>query len=176
MSRGLYIGRFQPLHNGHLFAIKWILERENELIIAIGSSQYSHTLRNPFTVGERIEMIWQTLKEENLLDKTIITIVPDTDSRHSLWVSLLLSHVPRFDRAYTNDPITKLLLNEAGIKVRNIPFYKRDLLEATKIRKLIIEGNNIWEQLVPRPVSEYIKRSGCLERLRVLANIYEATQ
>ncbi|RLF01945.1 MAG: nicotinamide-nucleotide adenylyltransferase, partial [Thermoprotei archaeon] len=59
MGRGLFVGRFQPFHLGHLKALRWILEREDEVIICIGSAQYSHSLRNPFTVGERVEMIWR---------------------------------------------------------------------------------------------------------------------
>ncbi|MBP1357507.1 MAG: adenylyltransferase/cytidyltransferase family protein, partial [Sulfolobus sp.] len=43
MFRGLYPGRFQPFHLGHLSVIKWALERVNELIILIGSAQESHT-------------------------------------------------------------------------------------------------------------------------------------
>ncbi|HDM88409.1 MAG TPA: nicotinamide-nucleotide adenylyltransferase, partial [Candidatus Bathyarchaeota archaeon] len=43
MRRGLFIGRFQPPHLGHLHAIKQALEECDELIIVIGSSQYSHT-------------------------------------------------------------------------------------------------------------------------------------
>ncbi|MEM3596417.1 MAG: adenylyltransferase/cytidyltransferase family protein, partial [Candidatus Bathyarchaeia archaeon] len=54
---GLYVGRFQPFHLGHLEVVRSILNRADELIIAIGSSQYSHTRRNPFTAGERVTMI-----------------------------------------------------------------------------------------------------------------------
>ncbi|MEM3715338.1 MAG: adenylyltransferase/cytidyltransferase family protein, partial [Nitrososphaeria archaeon] len=54
----VYIGRFQPFHNGHYAALKWILEKEKSpIILCIGSAQYSHTVENPFTAGERIEMI-----------------------------------------------------------------------------------------------------------------------
>ena len=41
---GLYVGRFQPFHLGHLEAIKHILKKVDTVIIAIGSAQYSHTL------------------------------------------------------------------------------------------------------------------------------------
>ncbi|MEM3079801.1 MAG: adenylyltransferase/cytidyltransferase family protein, partial [Thermoproteota archaeon] len=52
-SRGLFIGRFQPFHLGHLKAVEYIINRVDEVIIGIGSAQYSHTLENPFTAGER---------------------------------------------------------------------------------------------------------------------------
>ena len=49
VKRGVFIGRFQPFHNGHLEAIKKLLIEVDELIIMIGSSQYSHSFDNPFT-------------------------------------------------------------------------------------------------------------------------------
>ena len=43
MSRGLFIGRFQPFHYGHLAALKWILSREDEVIFAL-EAPINHTL------------------------------------------------------------------------------------------------------------------------------------
>ena len=167
MSRGLFIGRFQPFHKGHLHALKWILEREDEVIIAIGSAQYSHTLRNPFTLGERVEMIWLVAKSEGLTDRVIIVGVPDTNGEHSLWVQTLVSWLPEFDRAYTNDPLSRRLLKEAGVSVLPIPLYKRETYSATRVRELMIKGGE-WEELVPPPVASFIKKRRLVERLREL--------
>ena len=168
VNRGLYIGRFQPFHYGHLHALNWILEREDEVIVAIGSAQFSHTLRNPFTLSERVEMIWRVVKVRKLTSRVIIVGVPDTDEQHSMWVSLIRSYVPRFKRAYTNDPLSRLLLREGGVDVRNIPFFKRDEYEATRIRQLMINGGE-WEKVVPPEVVEVIKEVKGVERLRELA-------
>ncbi|EQD45121.1 nicotinamide-nucleotide adenylyltransferase, partial [mine drainage metagenome] len=51
--RAFVVGRFQPFHNGHLHVIKEILSQYSSVIIGIGSAQYSHTMENPFTAGER---------------------------------------------------------------------------------------------------------------------------
>ena len=56
-ERGLFVGRFNPFHKGHLKAVQDILEQEDEIIIAIGSTQQSHTVSDPFTAGERVLMI-----------------------------------------------------------------------------------------------------------------------
>ena len=61
--RGLYVGRFQPFHLGHLDAIKYALKQADELVIVIGSAQYSHNANNPFTAGERLIMVRQALFE-----------------------------------------------------------------------------------------------------------------
>ena len=59
VNRGLYVGRFQPFHLGHLGAIKAVLKEIDEFVIVIGSAQYSHNSNNPFTAGERLVMIRQ---------------------------------------------------------------------------------------------------------------------
>ncbi len=60
------IGRFQPFHKGHLEIIKTILKDNDHVIIGIGSAQFSHTLTNPFTAGERYLMISNTLEANNI--------------------------------------------------------------------------------------------------------------
>lgn len=168
--RGLYIGRFQPFHLGHLEAVKWILERVDEIIIGVGSSQYSHTLRNPFTTGERITMIvnaleWAGIKRE----KFLVIPIPDIHM-HSIWVKHVVSLTPSFQAVFTNEPLTKRLFEEDGrFKVFPIPFFKRDLYSATEIRRRIILGDT-WEELVPKPVADYIKEIGGIERIRTLAS------
>lgn len=164
MSMALFIGRFQPYHLGHLAATKWILQQERKLIIGIGSAQYSHALDNPFTVGERIEMILATLEEEGLSDRCIIIPIPDI-GQHALWVQVVKQYCPPFSRVYTNSPLTKRLFVEAGVEVKEIPFFERNKYDATYIRKLMIENGN-WEMYVPRAVAEVIKRIGGVERIK----------
>lgn len=54
---GVLVGRFQPFHNGHLFLVNEALKQVDCLLIVLGSSQESRTVKNPWTVDERIEMI-----------------------------------------------------------------------------------------------------------------------
>ena len=53
----VFIGRFQPFHNGHKAVIEEALKRSNEVIILIGSANLPRSLRNPFSVAERTAMI-----------------------------------------------------------------------------------------------------------------------
>ncbi len=154
LKRALYVGRFQPFHLGHLAALKYILSNHSEAIIAIGSAQHSHTIDNPFTLGERIEMIFMTLKYEKLYDRVIITSVPDVE-KHYLWVDLVIQNSPEFNVVYSNEFLTRLLFMERNFEVRNIPFFDRDRYEATKIRQLMANDKD-WVELVPKPVSDYI--------------------
>jgi len=164
MSLALFVGRFQPYHLGHLAATKWILEREKRLIIGIGSAQYSHTYENPFTAGERVEMILAALEEEGLAGRCVIIPIPDV-GQHAIWVQHVKQYCPPFSRVYSNSPLVRRLFVEAGIEVREIPLFEREKYDATYIRKLMIEGGD-WEKYVPRPVASVIKRIGGVERLR----------
>ncbi|RLG60344.1 nicotinamide-nucleotide adenylyltransferase, partial [Candidatus Geothermarchaeota archaeon] len=89
MVTGALIGRFQPFHLGHLHAIKYCLRSVSDLVIILGSALTSHTLKNPFTARERIQMISLALSEAGISrERYIIIPVPDI-GKHSLWVSLV---------------------------------------------------------------------------------------
>ncbi|MEF8871896.1 MAG: adenylyltransferase/cytidyltransferase family protein, partial [Haloarculaceae archaeon] len=61
--RGFLVGRFQPFHSGHQQLVESIAEEVDELVIGIGSADASHTIRNPFTAGERMVMISKVLAD-----------------------------------------------------------------------------------------------------------------
>src|SRR5437879_11900991 len=123
MTTGLYVGRFQPFHLGHLEAIRHILGQVDDLVIVVGSAQHSHTLENPFTAGERITTIRLALQEANISPgKFVIVPLPDWDI-HKVWVAHLLSQTPAFHVAYTNEPLTGPFLTEARLKVAQFRSY-----------------------------------------------------
>ncbi len=168
MSRALYVGRFQPFHLGHLKAIESILKEASELIIVVGSAQYSHRIENPFTAGERITMIRLALDEAGINpSKYYIVPVPDVGV-HMMWVAEVVGYTPKFDVVYTNEPLTRRLFIEAGFKVKPIKFHKREIYSATEIRKRMLEGGN-WEELVPKSVAKFIIEIGGDQRVRDLA-------
>lgn len=165
---GLYVGRFQPFHYGHMKVIKYILTKVPEVIIVIGSAQYSHSLENPFTAGERVEMTRRALSEEGI-DQSSYCLIPVEDVNvHAIWVSHVISRIPAFHIVYSNEPLTHQLFKEAGYPVSSIPYFDRDRYHATDIRQLIIKGDQ-WEKLVPPSVKEYIKLIQGPNRMKLLA-------
>jgi nicotinamide-nucleotide adenylyltransferase len=167
VRRGLFVGRFQPFHKGHLQVVKEILNEVDELVIVVGSAQYSHRVDNPFTTGERLVMIRKAL-EEAKIDLNRIWIVPVPDVHiHMVWVAAVEGYTPRFDVVYSNEPLTRRLFIEAGYEVKSIRFHKREVYSATEIRERMLKGEN-WEELVPKSVAEFIKEIGGVERLKDL--------
>jgi len=165
----LFIGRFQPIHMGHVEAIKHILSENDELIIVVGSAQYSHTFDNPFTAGERIEMVRMALEEAGIdLRRVIIIPVPDVGS-HSIWVAHLKSLTPSFQTVYTNNPLVTQLFVEAGYEVKPIDMFRRNELIATRIRKMMVEGED-WRALVPNSVVQFIDKIDGVKRLKTVVS------
>jgi nicotinamide-nucleotide adenylyltransferase len=157
IRRALVIGRFQPLHHGHLYLFRYALSRAEELVIGIGSSQFCCQPRNPLSAGERMELIVRTLRREGFpLEKIFISCIPDTQSPEENWGLIVLDRVPRIDIAFSNDPETVRCLKEVGIHVENVPFFKREVYEATKIRELILKGDSSWRSLVPESSLDFL--------------------
>ena len=164
--RSLFIGRFQPVHKGHIHTIKQIMEKDENLVIVIGSSQYSHSPDNPFSGGERIMFLKRALMDEGL-PLEHIDIVPLSDIHiHPLWVSHLKSFAPYFDKAYTHNPLVRRLLKDAGIEVDETTLLERSTYSAKHIRDLIRWGSEDWVALVPKGVAELIKKYKMDERVR----------
>jgi nicotinamide-nucleotide adenylyltransferase len=166
-KRGLFVGRFQPFHLGHLSAIKDILKEVEELVIVIGSAQYSHNLNNPFTAGERLIMVRKALEEAGM-DYSRVWVVPVPDAHlHMMWVSAVEGYTPPFDVVYSNEPLTRRLFIEAKYRVKSIRFHERKLYSSTEIRERMLKGES-WEKLVPRSVAVFIKEIDGVNRLRDL--------
>ena len=146
IMKALFIGRFQPFHPGHLDAIKQI--SENEIIIGIGSSQYSNTDDNPYSFEERKDMIEKALKNKN--KKYKIIAIPDIHDENN-WVDHVKKTVPHFDIVYTGNDWVEKLFTEKNILTKdikiNIPIsgtkIRNDQRLIEKINKLKKEKNTI---------------------------------
>jgi nicotinamide-nucleotide adenylyltransferase len=169
LTNGLFIGRFQPFHKGHLATVKFALEKVEHLVIVVGSAQKSHEPKNPFTAGERIRMIKESLdiNSETDVRRILIIPIPDTDV-HSLWTHQVDMLVPKYDVVFANDLFTLMLFREQGVKTIEAPLYRRNEMRATEIRRRMA-AEEIWEDLVPMSVSKVIKEINGVERVKALS-------
>ncbi len=164
--RGLILGRFQPFHNGHFEVVKRILKENSSVIIGIGSAQYSHTLKDPFTAGERHLMISSALEESNITNFYLVPI-EDVNS-NPLWVAHVEALTPKFDRVYSNNPLVKRLFKERNYRVESMELMKRAEWSGTSIRQKILKGG-IWEKYVPPAVARVVKEIDGPARMRDLS-------
>ena len=165
--RSLLIGRFQPFHRGHLEVVRKIrADRPSApVVIGIGSAEVSYTWENPFTAGERLEMVDRALSEAKV-EETLLVPIEDIN-RHALWVTYLEELLPTFDRVYTNNPLTRLLFERSGYVVESPPLYDRERYEGARIREQLADGIG-WKEAVPPSVAAYLTEIGAPARLQVL--------
>lgn len=134
--QALFIGRFQPFHHGHLDAIKQISEKD--MIIGVGSSQYSGTNDNPYSFEERKKMIELALGKSR---KYKIVAIPDIHDAKK-WVEHVKKIVGKFDVVYTGNNFVKQLFEEKGYKVKKIKIKIKT--SGSEIRN---EANRLFEHL-----------------------------
>ena len=162
------MGRFQPFHLGHLDLVKQILNECDEVVIAITSSQFNYLEKDPFTAGERIEMIHNSLKESSIDLNKCFVIAIENQPNISTWASYLTTSLPKFDKVYSGNEYVSMLLSDSGITVSNPAFLNRDDYNATKIRSMIINDEN-WKGSVPNAVFEFLNKINAKNRLSVIS-------
>ncbi len=155
----VFVGRFQPFHNGHLEAIKWILKQANEVYIAIGSMQEFGQTENPLDFPAREEMIEAALKEAKITDYKIFGL-PDFEN-DAAWIKKLLEitglKAEKTVLVSLNDWVVSCA-KKIGIEAFDQPVFC-DNLSATQVRQTIFAGFD-WQKLVPSAARGYLKDNG----------------
>ncbi|MCX8147057.1 MAG: adenylyltransferase/cytidyltransferase family protein [Candidatus Woesearchaeota archaeon] len=160
---GLYIGRFQPFHNGHLKLIKDSIKSLNlEKIIIVVAIPLRKTERDPFSADDRIEMIKRALEEENI-NNFYLTKLKDIPSDDE-YVNHVRENVPPFNVVIVGESkLNEKLFKKAGFKV--ITSERLLGISSTMIRELMRKNNEKWKDYVPKAVADYIKKKGLIKEL-----------
>lgn len=151
MGKLLYIGRFQPLHFGHLS----VITAYHNLVIGIGSSQYERTVDNPLSASERRWCL------EQVTAAPIIEIPDIHDDAH--WVdhalrivySVLPSTEDLVEGIVTGNAHVARLCAASGLTV--IPIQPTIDINATALRSFIRLHNPIWRSYVPPAIHNLIE-------------------
>lgn len=169
--RVLLLGRFQPPHRGHLQALRRAARRYEAVFVGIGSSQLSHTPDNPFTCGERVELLRAGLGPRAPRN-VFLYPVPDL-RRHAAWVAHVEHLVPPFDVVITHNPLTRRLFRAAGYRVEPAPLWNRDEWSGRTVRQRIREGTSVDDLLTP-PVRRRLEELEGFSRIRRLGGTRHA--
>ena len=170
-NSALFIGRFQPLHHGHLYVLMNILKSYRTVKIGIGSSQLSNTFNDPFTNIERREFIKTALKKRNISTKRYdIYDIPDIFNAKK-WVDHVVSIIGEFDAIYSNSDWIRELFQNKGFKVgKKITIFKKKF-NSSNVRRLIIKNNKSWKPIVPKEIVELIEKFDGINRLKSLNTV-----
>ncbi|MFH1299208.1 MAG: nicotinamide-nucleotide adenylyltransferase [Patescibacteria group bacterium] len=166
MPSALLIGRFQPFHLGHLDALNKALIENDRVLIGIGSAEDNYTDDNPFTAGERFEMIEKTLQAHEIAPGRYAIIPIRNINNYSLWASHVKLLCPSFESLYTGSHMVKELFQKHApdIEIKDIEIKHK--ICATAIREKILQGDESWAKMVPEQVAQYLTKIKVAERLR----------
>jgi bifunctional NMN adenylyltransferase/nudix hydrolase len=81
----VFIGRFEPFHNGHYAVVARALKLAKQVIILIGSANKPRTIRNPWNVSEREVMIRAAFPQDS--SRLVIRALRDHLYNDPLWVT-----------------------------------------------------------------------------------------
>lgn len=87
---GVYIGRFQPFHDGHFKTLTNALKKYDHVAVFIGSANEVHTTKNPWNYNERTVMIRCSLTRLELLRKTSAASFDHPDDK--VWAQDIKDH------------------------------------------------------------------------------------
>ncbi len=114
-------------------------------------------------------MIRHALKDAKV-DPARYSIIPLPDAEfHKVWVAPLLSQIPDFQVALTNEPLTARLLKEAKVPVEKIPFFNRARFSSTEVRKRMVKGTD-WAGLTPKSVAAYLDSIDAVNRIKEISS------
>ncbi|MHA1985007.1 MAG: nicotinamide-nucleotide adenylyltransferase [Promethearchaeota archaeon] len=167
-NNALFIGRFQPLHHGHVYVLMNILKSYRSIKIGIGSSQLSNTINDPFTNIERQEFLKAVLKKRQVPPKVYeIYDIPDIFNAKK-WVEHVVSIVGEFDAVFSNSDWIRELFHNKGFKLeKKITIFKKKF-NSSNVRRLIIKNNKSWKPIVPKEIVELIEKFDGINRLKSL--------
>lgn len=156
-NRGLLIGRFQPLHFGHIHLVHEALKHIKTIIIGVGSAQdyQVHSDENPFSYDLRKQMLMTMIKEEHLSDR-IESVIPLTDDPDDdVWRGIVLNQTGPIDVVVSNNDWVNGIFERDGIPTLSMPLYKRELYEGKKIRE-ILKDSKKYHKYMPAYVWKLI--------------------
>ncbi|NOQ55794.1 MAG: adenylyltransferase/cytidyltransferase family protein [Nanohaloarchaea archaeon] len=157
MEKAVFVGRFQPLHNGHVNAIRNIIEQDDidHLHIIIGSADKKDTDSNPLSFETRKDIISKSL--QNLIENRQISISGlDDCTDDDEWIKNLRQIAPDATVAYSGNGWTRRCM-EPFCKVEDPDFLDKEILNGTNIRLRIKEKKEI-KHLVPVKVFEILSK------------------
>jgi bifunctional NMN adenylyltransferase/nudix hydrolase len=165
MKLAIVIGRFQPLHLGHMSLIDKAQKEADKVLILIGSSRQLPDYKNPFSHEERLTLIQDVYSASTDL---IIRPLPDAPSDDE-WISNVIGEVLSIEE----DPTEVLLLTHE----KDEDFYRTTFLfpvetvkdvpiSATIIRHAWYQ-DTLWtvDAFIDSRVLEFLKTHKDLDRL-----------
>ena len=157
----VFIGRFQPFHNGHKAVIEAALEKAEQVVIVVGSSFAARNIRNPFSFEERKAMIEACFTEpqhstykgaQGNIKMSRIKVVPVSDYPYddNKWVNAIQKIVDETVPGAKDVGLIGHSKDSTSYYLEIFPKWKNhvevpnvDNVNATDIRTMMFDGSDV---------------------------------
>jgi nicotinamide-nucleotide adenylyltransferase len=139
----LFIGRFQPLHIGHITIIQNLLKQYDQVVVAIGSAAKNRMNKNPWTLAERMEVLHMVFGD--IAKIRFISQVDCLDDDE--WWKDIINKSRQIDRVYSGNSWVLSICEKHAMPFTGISVLYE--LSATKVRKRLSENQSIVDLVHP---------------------------
>lgn len=185
----VYIGRFQPFHNGHLHILQRALAEASQVVLVVGSSFKPRTAKNPFSAAEREAMIRATLDAIDPALSSRVHVIPvrdyyDDDKWSRAVTAAVTALAPAGARigviGHTKDESSyylSLFSHWASLEVLNC-----EGINASDLRQLYFDTDNpagslcLLQTRLPAPVFAVLRAFQALPAYRLLCQEHASLQ
>ena len=166
----VFIGRFEPFHNGHLAVARLALARARTLIVLVGSPETPRSIRNPWSASERMVMIRAALGDD--APRVLLRPVRDHLYNEAQWIAGVQRTVAEAMREHGGDPTSARIgligqdKDASSYYLREFPQWplvdvrRSETLSATELRRYLFDAEgdtgqgalHLLEANLPPPV------------------------
>lgn len=183
----LYIGRFQPFHNGHLRTLQKAMELAKRVVVGIGSDGVEMDYRNPWSSSERMGMIRGALPYNTPEGKVVFGFLQDYPYSNEEWANQVIALVQRYTLHNVYQHKTVMI---TGVKKDASSFYLDmfpmwdfvegsldEMMNGTDVRNSYFGGDpiEIWSAHLPESTKEFLLDYQTTERYRLFKQQRELT-
>ena len=158
MKRGLVIGKFMPIHQGHIALINFAAAQCDELIVSM-----SYTEQDPINAELRFSWIQQIFSNTgnikfNLLRDDFDDESLNLEERTKIWASVMKRIYPRIDILFSSESYGDPFARNLGVEHKTFdPDRKLFQVSATKVRS----NPFLYWEYIPEVVRPYFVRKIC---------------
>jgi len=159
MIRGLIIGKFMPLHRGHIALINFALDNCDQLIILVSAND-----KEPIPGPERLKWVRSAFADnENVLTEYTEEDLPDAPvssrSVSLVWAKFLSARFPGVNLLFSSEKYGDYLAEYMGIKHKMFDLKRINLsISASDIRQ---EPFKNWS-FIPEHIRYYFSKKICI--------------
>lgn len=169
----VYIGRFQPFHNGHKSVVEYAAKYADKVLILLGSANNPRTPKNPFSSYERSKMIIDVFENTFYQKQLRFDVVADSVYDEAEWISYVESAVETLvknsDIPFPSTAIVGHSKDESSYYINSFPQWdvieapayteSNMLINSTDIRRMLFEyGPSFVKGVVPSEMYPSIEK------------------